>query len=832
MKKAKNLLIICAGLFCLLCFTVVEGVAQNQRSGNTRTGQEGGGTITGRILDAETGAPLEYATISVFHASDSSLASGATTNVQGEFTVQVPLGSYYARLQFLSYGSAYESNIELTAANTQVNLGSLELAPDSQQLEEVEVVAEKDQVQLALDKRVFNVGESLARVGGSASDILDNIPSVTVDVEGNVALRGSQNVQILIDGKPSGLVGISGTDALRSLPADMIERVEVVTNPSARYQAEGVAGIINIILKKDRRDGFNGSFSGNVGYPANTGASVNLNYRKGWYNLFANYGIRYYDFIGRGKTSQSFNFPDTSYSTEITRLNNRQGLSNNIRFGSDFFLNEFNTLSAAFLYRMSTSQTDGEVNYLDYNTNERLERATQRLSREQETEPTRELELNYRRTFEQQGQLLTASFQYRDNTEVEESAINEGLQSTTDTYLSQRTLNDEASRNFLFQADYTHPFNKEGRWEAGVRTNWDRNTNDYLVSQLMGSQWQELDSLTNNFIYTENVYAAYAILGDKPGKFSYQAGLRAEYSDINSQLLQTGDEYPRNYLSFFPTVHLTYELSQEKSIEWSYSRRIRRPGGRWLNPFISLEDNRNVRTGNPNLNPEFTNSVEIGYLQHLSFASITSSAYYRHTTDVMQRVTTTVPTDSFQIQITMPMNLATENSYGLEFVVNADIAKWWTTNTNFNFYRQIITGGNVVGVSDLNLNSDTYTWNARNNMQFKLMEGLSAQTTFFYRAPMERPQGRTKALYVADAGISKDLFGKKGNLTLSVSDLFNSRKWRSTTFGDNFISDSEFQWRPRTFTLGFTYQLRSSNKRGERPNRDQRQNDGGEDMDF
>lgn len=825
---------MCAGLFFLLSFCVVEGVAQNQRSNKSRDRQQGGGTITGRIVDAESGYPLEYATISVFHGSDSSLASGATTNTQGEFIVQVPLGRYYARLQFLSYGSAYQSNIELTADNSQVNLGSLELAPDSQQLEEVEVVAEKDQVQLALDKRIFNVGESLARVGGSASDILDNIPSVTVDVEGNVALRGSQNVQILIDGKPSGLVGISGADALRTLPADMIERVEVVTNPSARYQAEGVAGIINIILKKERRDGFNGSFSSNVGYPANMGASVNLNYRKGWYNLFANYGIRYYDFTGRGGTD--FIYDEVTEENPIKfrdsdRTHNRQGLSNNIRFGSDFFLNEQNTLSAAFLYRMSTSETKGEVSYLNYDVNNDLISSSIRGSLEEETEPTMEADINYRRTFERKGQLLTANFQARRNTETEESAIRENL---ANGVLQQRTLNDEGAENYLFQLDYTHPFSEDGRWEAGIRTNWDRNTNDYLVSQQQEGQWNVLDSLSNTFVYTENVYAAYAILGDKPGRLSYQAGLRVEYSDINSELLQTGETYPRSYPSLFPTIHLTYELSQEKSLEWSYSRRIRRPGGRWLNPFLSQEDKLRFRTGNPNLNPEFTNSVELGYLQHLSFASLTSSIYYRHTTDVMQRVTKTAISGGEQVQIIMPMNLATENSYGLEFVANADIAKWWKTNTNFNFYRQIIEGGTVegIGISDLDLNSDTYTWNARNNMQFKLKEGLSAQTTFFYRAPMERPQGRSKALYVADAGISKDLFGKKGNLTLRVSDLFNSRKWRSITYGDNVTSESEFQWRPRTFTLGFTYQLRRSNKRGERPNRDQRQNDGGEDMEF
>ncbi len=797
------------------------------------------GTISGIVTDAENEMPLEYATISLFSQADSSLVTGTTTNTEGEFVLNAPYGRYYALIQFLSFGSEYRNDIVLNAANPEIELGTIALSPDAKTLSEVEVTAQKSQMQLALDKKIFNVGESLARVGGSASDILDNIPSVTVDVEGNVALRGSQNVQILIDGKPSGLVGISGAEALRSLPADMIERVEVITNPSARYQAEGVAGIINIILKKERRDGINGSVSANVGYPSNYGASLNFNYRKNWYNLFVNYGIRYYDFSSEGYQERTYFTVEDPLTDvkhiETLNLNNRQGFSNNIRFGSDFFLNERNTLSTSFLYRASSGESAEELTYLNYNLYEALLNSSLRNSVEEETEPTMEAELNYRRTYEREGQLLTATFQASRESEIEESTISERQRGDLDeVFLRQNTINDEGEKSFLFQTDYTHPFGEEGRWEAGVRANWDENTNIYDVNQVIDGDWVFLDSLSNSFIYTENVYAAYGILGNKPGRFSYQLGLRAEYSDINSELLESGEEYPRNYLSLFPSTHFTYALTDNSSVEWSYSRRIRRPGGRWLNPFISQEDKYSVRTGNPRLDPEFTNSVELGYLRHLPFASITSSIYYRHTTDIIERVTTTIETDSFPIQVSMPMNLATENAYGLELVLNADIAEWWTTNTNFNFYRQIIEGGELEGYENLDLYSDTYTWNARTNMQFKIAKGLSAQSTFFYRAPMERTQGRTKALYIVDAGISKDLFNKRGNLTLSVSDVLNTRRWRSITITDDFISEGEFQWRPRTFTLGFTYQLRRSNKRGERPNREQRQQDNGdaEEMDF
>lgn len=806
-------------IFIFCCFTTAA-IAQTS------------GTITGRITDAETGDPLEYATISLFSQSDSSLVNGTTTDPEGSFTLKVPLGRYYARLQFLSYGDTYENNIRLTAENPQVNLGTLSMTSDSQQLEEVEVVAEKDQVQLALDKRVFNVGESMARIGGSASDILDNIPSVTVDVDGNVALRGSENVRILIDGKPSGLVGISGTDALRALPADMIERVEVITNPSARYQAEGVAGIINIILKKEKRDGINASFNANTGLPHNHGASVNFNYRKNWYNLFLNYGIQYNDFIGRGYSNQVFTRGDSTYYTDLNRSNSRQRFSNSIRLGSDFFLNEHNTLTASFLYRIADNSSDGLVRYEDFDINRTLRRTINRSTLEDEEDLNREVALNYRRTFDKKGQLLTADLQYRRGSELEEANTIESRLSGEGN-LRQQTINDEGDRNFLFQADYVNPFGDEGVWEAGWRTTSRKISNFYRVNEMQGGQWQVLDSLSNDFVYYEDVHALYAIIGDKPGRLSYQLGLRAEYSHINTELLQTNETNPRDYLSLFPTTHFTYQVGSTNAIEWSYSRRIRRPGQRWLNPFLSLTDNRNFRTGNPNLNPEFTNSVELGYLHHFPWLSLNSSIYYRHTENVIQRITTNVQTDSLQILLTMPMNLATENSYGLEFVANADITDWWKTNTNFNFYRQIINGDNIEGATTSRLNSDTYTWNARTNMQFKLPASFNAQLTFFYRAPQERPQGRSRSLSVADFGINKEIMERKGTITLRVSDVFNTRRWRSVTFNEDFYSEGEFQWRPRTITLAFTYQLRQTSKRGERPERQQRDGDGdGEDMEF
>lgn len=770
------------------------------------------GTITGRVVNEGTNQPLGYATITLYNAADSTLITGGVTDDAGAFAIEIKPGNYYAEITFLSYQTKIVNNIQLTEAKPSADLGTITLGADATTLSEIEVTAEKSHLQMSLDKRVFNVGKDLANSGGTATEVLDNIPSVAVDVEGNVSLRGSGGVRILVNGKPSGLVGIGNTDGLRNIPADMIERVEVVTNPSARYEAEGMSGIINIILKKEQTLGVNGSFSVNAGYPDNYGSSVNLNYRHEKLNLFANYSASYRKNPGGGFTFQQFSNSDSLFITEQRSDRERGGFSNSFRSGLDYFFNDNNILTAAFSYRMSTDENITKNEYRDFlNGLNNPTGISVRRDLEKETEPNLEYNLTFRRTFERQGHELVADIRYQDNIEKENSNITESFFTPEFTRIDvpdlfQYSYNKEAEKSLIAQLDYVQPFAKDGKFEMGLRGALRRIDNDYRVEELIDYQWQILPGLSNNFNYEEDVYAAYAIYGNKYGKVSVQTGLRAELSDITTQLIQTNEVNNRDYFNLFPSVHVGYELSNDNSLQISYSRRINRPRFWDLNPFFSFSDARNFRSGNPNLNPEFTDAYELGHLKYWGNASLTSSLYYRYTKGIIERIQTV---DTEGNTVTQPQNLAEEDAFGAEFTFSVSPKKWWDMDGSFNFYRAITDGGTIRP----DLHADFYSWFTRLNSKIELWKTLNTQLRFNYRAPRKTTQGRNKSESYIDLALSKDIFKTNGTITLSVRDLFNSRRHRFITEGDNFYREGDFQWRARQVVLTLNYRINQSKKR-------------------
>lgn len=784
-------------------------------------------SISGKVVDAENN-PLEYTTVSLHNKADSSLVTGNISDASGNFTIEATPGEYWVEVQFISYQTKKIPNITVSRANPHVNVGAIELIDDSQTLSEVVVAGEKQQMELSLDKRVFNVAGDLTNRGRNASEILDNVPSVAVDVEGNVSLRGSSNVRILVDGKPSGLVGLSSPDALRMLQGDLIERIEVITNPSARYEAEGMAGIINIILKKEKRNGINGSVTANVGIPSNYGASLNLNVRRQWLNLFTSYGINYRESPGGGETSQIFYNPEGTTFTDFIEDRVRSGLSHNFRIGSDFYLSETSTLTASMLYRTSDQENDTEINYTDRFSfaPDSIVRSL-RVDNELEDESNLEYELNYNKTFKNEDQKFTAAFQYRDGGETERSVITESYRNQSSENLKdpadQKVLNEENSKSILVQADYVHPFAKEGKFEVGYRSSFRFIETNYKVDSLIGNnEWVNISDFTNTFNYDETIHAAYGIFGNKVNRISYQIGLRAELTQVSTELVVTDEKTDKEYFSLFPSAHFTYEFGNENSFQASYSRRLNRPNFWNLNPFNSFSNNRSIRTGNPDLDPDFTNSYEVGYLKNWPKASIYSGVYYRKTTDVIQWLSRAQGDTTY----TRPENFGTADAYGVEANYSQDLASWWKLNVNANFYRAI-TVGTAFGED---LESDTYTASGRLNSRITLWNAVQFQQNLNYRAPEETPQGRRKAFYTVDLALSKDIFQGKGSLTLSVSDLLNSRKWRNETFGQNFYSDSEFQWRARQVTFSFSYRL--NQKKAPQRERDEGFEGGGEQGGF
>ena len=786
-------------LFPLL-FLLLPGWAAAQ------TGTGPAFTIRGTVTDPQQ-KPIPFATVALYRTADSVLVTGAVSDEAGKFEIPSRPGQYHLRLSMLSFREKTLPNVRVADGDVQVGVVTMEVS--TTRLDEVVVQGQRSSMELTLDKKVFNVGQDLASRGGTAVDILGNVPAVAVDVEGNVSLRGSSNVRILIDGRPSGLV--SGSAGLRQLQGSSIERIEVITNPSARYEAEGMAGIINIVLKKERKEGFNGSFDLIAGYPDNFGAAANVNYRRKNLNFFVNYTASYRNTPGRNTLYQEVYRNDTTFITRQRSDSRLNGMYNNARAGLDYYLDDKNVLTGAYTWRISKGKRFANIEYLDYLfATDNYQGTTYRRQDETETEPNAEYALSYKRSFAREGHELTADVRFLDNWEQSDQfytqqTLRPGSLPADDP--PQRSLNDETEKQLLGQLDYVHPFGKDGKFEAGLRSSFRDMTNNYSVTQRTEpDDWQPIDSLTNNFLYEEDIHAAYLILGNKVRKISYQVGLRAEWTGVTTTLRLTDQVNPRTYANLFPSVHLTYGLPLRNDLQVSYSRRVRRPQYNDLSPFMTFSDNRNFFSGNPDLDPEFSDAFEMGHVKHLERGSLSSALYYRHTTSKIMRVRTV---DTLGVSTTIPQNLAVENSYGAEFAGSYQPWQWWKLDGSVNFFRAITDGGNL----DATFRADTYSWFTRVISRFSFWQNADFQLRGNYEAPQQTPQGRRLAIATLDAALSKDFLKNNATLTLNVLDVFNSRRFRSITEGANFYTVGNAQGRLRQVNLTFNYRLRQAKKK-------------------
>lgn len=775
------------------------------------TGQsQGKATVKGQASDSSSLKPLSYAGIRIFNSAGKKLESESVATEGGDFTVELKYGRYYAMIDFMGYKSHKTPEFTLSKEHDTHDIGVVKLVPSANTLQEVVVQAEKSSMQLSLDKKIFNVGKDLANAGGSASDILTNIPSVSVDPEGGVKLRGSDNVRILIDGKPSGLVSFKGGSGLQQLQASMIERVEIITNPSARYEAEGMAGIINIVLKKDKRQGFNGSFELTAGDPTNLGGAANLNFRHKKVNFFINYGIAYRRQPGIGTLYQEVYGKDTTHILKQANKGLLTGFNNNIRGGLDYYFNENNILTGSYLYRRSNANRITDIRYEDYiNNTSNLTDISTRRQDEDEVEPNSEYTLNYKRSFEQKGHELVAEVKYLDNWESSRQLFtqhyfsSEGLEDVAKASI-QKSPNDEYEKQWLFQVDYTKPIGKEGKFETGLRSSFRNMENDYLVTERNAAgDFVPLPGLDNDFFYDEKISAAYGILGNKSKKISYQAGLRAEWTNVKTTLQETHQVNPRKYMNLFPSAHFTVDLAKQNAIQLSYSRRVRRPVYDDLSPYMTYSDSRNFFSGNPDLNPEFSNVFEVGHIKYFDKGSFSSSLYYRSTKGKIDRIR---QVDDEGKSNTRPENLLSEKAFGTEFTSGYTPYKWWKLDFNFNFFYADIDGSNIIK----SYKASTYSWFARQTSRFMFAKNFDIQLRGNYEAPQKTAQGSRKALYYIDLSLSKDVLNSNGTITLNLLDVFNSRRNRYIATGPNFYTEGNFQYRRRQINLTFNYRIKQS----------------------
>jgi len=782
-------------------------------------------SITGKVIDNDTKQDLEYATI-VIKSLDGKIITGGITDSNGEFSIEIAKGVYDISIEFISFKTKLFKSKEISG-NT--DLGTITLDIDAQTLNEVEIIAEKSTVEIRLDKKIYNVGKDMTVKGGTASDVLDNVPSVSVDVEGNVSLRGNENVRILINGKPSGLVGLSGTDALRQLPADAIEKVEVITSPSARYDAEGTAGILNIILRKGKTQGFNGSMSASAGNPDNFGVSANLNYRTNKANYFGSGGYNYRNAPGNSSSNVTYfneNRDILSYRNE-KRDYQRKNDGYNTRFGMEYSLTDKTSLTGSVLYR----ESDGEdvstniSNILD--TNKILTRTNKRIEFQDEKDKTTEYALNFMHDFNKDGHKLTLDFQYENSIENSKSLIND-----SDTFPAlldnkpERSSTDNDSKDILFKGDYVLPIGENSQFEFGFNVSLNQLNSDYLVEgfDVETNQFYNDTNFSNTLDFEQNIYSLYSQYGNKIDKFSYLLGLRMENTDRKINLLQTNENFDKNFTEFFPTINLGLEFSDEESLTLGYARRLSRPRHWFLNPFESRTSQTFVRKGNVNLDPTYTNSFDLGYLKRWEKLTLNSSVYYQHAINSIEMAQKEELRDVNGIEtlviINTPINLSSEDRYGFEFTANYNPIKWWKITNSFNFFKSV-TEGNY---NDISYNSDNVSWFTRLESRISLPGKIDWQTSGMYRGPSESARSKRKGMVNVNLAFSKDILKEKGTLSLNVSDLFNTRKRESTDISPTTISLNEFQWRKRQVMLNFTYRFNQKKKN----ERQQRDDNGGE----
>ncbi len=748
--------------------------------------------IIGKLVEEETSQPIPYATLVIKDKSTNKNITGVITDDSGNFIVTTTKPNFYVEISFMGFET--KTITEFTVTNRKVNLGTIKLLPNSQALDEIVVTGEVSKTVFKLDKRVFNVGKDISSTGASALEVLNNVPSVNVNIEGDISLRGSSGVQILINGKPSVLADQS-SNALGTITADMIESIEIITNPSAKYEASGTAGILNIILKKEEKKGWNGSVSVNTGIPDNHSLGLSLNRRTENFNLFAQLGAGY-----RSLPQESENINQNLITNEVL-LSNGEEFRNetffNLTLGTDYHINDLNvlTLSGNFAYEIEDQPSNYNFQFFDENNN-----LISNWIREESTEATNpkyRYELNYKKQFKN-NEDHTLQFSALGSFFGKElaSQFTNTTSSGTNINSDQQTETNFQQADYTFKADYVNPVSEVYTIETGAQYVINDVGNDFEVRELIDGAYVVNEDLTNNFEWNQKVLGLYATGAYEKEKWGIKAGLRLEQTNVNTLLTNTNQSNERDYSNFFPTLHTSYKISDNFSLQAGYSKRIFRPRLWDLNPFFNIRNNFNIRVGNPNLQPEFTDSYELTSIYKIGKASLSSSLYHRYTTDVVERVST------FKDNVTFytPENIGTNSSIGFETNGKYSPNTWLTLtgDFNFNYFDRAGTFENQV------FDFTGSQWSSRLGSKIGFPTDIDLELTGNYRSGFETLQGEQTGFAFMDLGIRKKIFKGKAIVNLGVRDVFASR------IQERFVNQPTFETysfgqRGRFFTLGISY---------------------------
>ncbi len=758
---------------------------------NVAMSQEQSISIEGKVLESG-GQPIEFATVYVADLVTDEPITGTTTDLEGTFVLETEATNFYIEISFLGFAS--ERIDEFNVIDGKISLGEVVLSEDKQVLDEVVVVGEKSTTEFKLDKRVFNVGKDLSTTGASALEVLDNVPSVNVSIEGQVSLRGSAGVQMLINGKPSVLASEQG-NALGTLTADMIEKVEVITNPSAKYDAEGTSGIINIVLKKEEKEGINGSVTLNTGVPNNHSLGLSMNRRTEKLNLFSQFGIGRRTFPSNNETYNLDKTTNESVSSEGQSFKNESFI--NVILGTDYHINDLNVITLSGHFAFEKEDEDSDTDFSIYDGDNQLTDAYNRTELTTATNPKWQYELQYKKSFldDEDHMLLVSAlgnFFGKDQQSEFYNATTFGNESDT----QQETMTDFKEAEYTFKLDYTKPFREKYTIETGAQYVINDVTNDYAVNDFADGEWTNNPLLTNIFDYYQNVLGVYGTAAYEGDKWGIKAGLRLENTDLFTRLETTGEENSQNYTNLFPSAHTSYKFSDHFSLQAGYSRRIFRPRLWDLNPFTNIRNNYSISTGNPDLQPEFTDSYELTSIHTLEDLSMSFAVYYRFTDDVVDEIT------YFEnnVSVSRPENVGVNHTTGFEFNGKYTPSKWLTLNgdLNLNFFRREGTFEETV----FDFNGDR--WSTRVTAKFKLPADFDVEVSGDYRSSYETVQQEISGYAFADLGVRKKIIGGKFILNLSIRDVFGTSIRESITDQPDFYL-RDYRRRGRFVIFGISY---------------------------
>lgn len=789
----------------ILCSTTL--IAQYPQGGGKWKKKEGKsikGKITGKVLNAKK-EPISYATVVLINSKTQKQINGNITDDKGKFKLEeVKTGNYTLKISFLGYIERTVADINLTLDKPDYNAGDITLQQDNVLLNEVEVVEEAPLVEAKIDKIVYNADKDVTNAGGDAADVLRKVPLLSVDLEGNVSLRGSQNLQILINGKPSGMFANGTADALKMIPADQIKSVEVITSPSAKYDGEGSGGIINIITQKKQVQGYNISVNGSVGTRQNNG-NVGINAAKGRLGFNANAGFWH---SWPNDATLNFTREDFDNSGNLISSYVQNGITTTSRtgffgkVGLNYDINAYHNISSSINFRGFSFDNEAptDATFIP-DMSQLFSEITNRVSDANTLNAGFDWATDYRRTFKEEGKEFSVAFLVNGNVNNLDSDISSTSNNALLNFL-ERQQNDGDNREYTTQVDYTHPISKKVKLEIGGKSVIRRIDSDYQFEQFnkTSGQYEEDPARTNVFNYEQDVYAGYASFTfTLPKDIGLIAGVRYEHTEIGGTFRDQISPFDNSYDNILPSIILSKKTNMFSSIKLSYNQRIQRPSLFYINPYRNDIDRRNVSTGNPKLEPEVVHQFELGYNTFVKGLVISTAVYYRNTRDLIERI---VLVNSEGVAESAFENIGINNSVGLNVFASKTIKKVWTIRGNFNLF----TYNAESELANYDLTNDGIQFNCFASTSYTFKKGWKAEAFGFYRAPERTLQGEKTSFWMTSVGFQKEFWEKRASLGIRIVDPFTVNKiFRTDLVGDDFNQNSEFSLPFQSFGLNFRY---------------------------